>query len=428
MEIKVENLEKNNYKVTLSFNKEEWDNAVKESYEHNKGKFNIPGFRKGKAPQKVIEKNYGDGVFYDDAIDHLFEQGYKKALEDHKELDPIDNPSLEIKSFDEKGLVMEAKVVSMPEVKLGEYKGLKVEKEVKKVEDKDVEEDINGSLERRAKWVKKESTVAEMGDTAVIDFVGSVDGEKFEGGSSNNYKLVLGSKSFIDNFEEQVVGMNVGETKDVVVTFPEEYPAENLKGKKAVFEVTLNELDTKVLPELNDEFASEYTEFNTLEEYKNSVREKLQKKLDEEAERIVENKLVAKIADNAEVEIPNVLIERQLDLFMRDIENRLKYQGVTLEDYCKLTNNTVKAIRDERYNDAKQTTKIRLVMEEIIRKENLYVTKEELDEKLAILASKLNKTKEEYLKLINNQQISYLENELLVNKVLEFLKQNNQIV
>ena len=264
-------------------------------------------------------------------------------------------------------------------------------------------------------------------DFASIDFVGMVDGEVFDGGSATNYRLELGSKSFIDTFEDQIVGMKVGDSKDVNVTFPENYQAENLKGKPAVFKVTLQKIERKELPEINDAFASNVSEFETLDEYKKDIEKRLQIKKDKEAERKLENDLIEQIVKNSEVEVPNVLVERQLDMFIQDLETRLSYQGLKIDQYLEYLGTTVEKLREERKEQAKETCKTRLVLEELIKKENLFVTDEELDAKLEENAKLYKKSLEDYKKSLDNHTIAYFENDILMKKVIDFLKANNNI-
>ena len=273
-------LDKNKYQITISASKEEWENYVNHAYEENKNKFNIEGFRKGKAPRAIIEKNYGSTVFYDDAIDHLFSHEYSNALMNEKDIEPIDNPEIRIDKFDDNGIVIIAEVQCMPEVKLGAYKGLTISKAKGEVTDEQVEKELNQARERQARYVEVERE-AKDGDYAVIDFVGYVNGKEFEGGKAENYRLKLGSKTFIEGFEDQVIGMKKGETKDVNVKFPDEYHDEKLKGQKATFKIKINEIKERKMPELNDEFAQKVGNFKTVDELKADI----QKYLDQQKER-----------------------------------------------------------------------------------------------------------------------------------------------
>lgn len=427
MSYKITKKEKNNYEVEITISAEEWENAVEATYQADKNRFSVQGFRKGKAPRKVIEKNYGEMVFFDGAFERAFSEEYGKFLDENKDFEPIVQPDVKIDKFGKEGLVVTASVSGVPEVKLGAYTGLTVKKECKKATKKEVEDELKMVAERSARFVDASDDEAKMGDFATIDFVGMVDGEIFEGGSATNYRLELGSKSFIDTFEEQIVGMKVGDNKDVNVTFPANYGAENLQNKPAVFKVTLEKIERKQLPEINDAFASNVSEFETLEEYKQDIEKRMNIKKEQEAERKLENDLIEKIVDASEVEVPEILVERQLDMFIKDLEARLSYQGLKLDEYLGYLGTDVQKLREERREQAKQSCKTRLVLEEIIKKENLYVTDEELNAKLQEMADLYKKDLEEYKKTLDNNTVAYFENDILMKKLLDFLKANNTI-
>lgn len=427
MSYKITKKEKNNYEVEITISAEEWENAVEATYQADKNRFSVQGFRKGKAPRKVIEKNYGEMVFFDGAFERAFSEEYGKFLDENKDFEPIVQPDVKIDKFGKEGLVVTACVAGVPEVKLGAYTGLTVKKECKKATKKEVEDELKMVAERSARFVDASDDEAQMGDFATIDFVGMVDGEIFEGGSATNYRLELGSKSFIDTFEDQIVGMKVGDNKDVNVTFPANYGAENLQNKPAVFKVTLEKIERKQLPEINDAFASNVSEFETLEDYKKDIEKRMNIKKEQEAERKLENDLIEKIVDASEVEVPEILIERQLDMFIKDLEARLSYQGLKLDEYLGYLGTDVQKLREERKEQAKQSCKTRLVLEELIKKENLYVTDEELNAKLQEMADLYKKDLEEYKKTLDNNTIAYFENDILMKKLLDFLKANNTI-
>mgnify|MGYP002521338478 FL=1 len=427
MSYKITKKEKNNYEVEITISAEEWENAVEATYQADKNRFSVQGFRKGKAPRKVIEKNYGEMVFFDGAFERAFSEEYGKFLDENKDFEPIVQPDVKIDKFGKEGLVVTASVAGVPEVKLGAYTGLTVKKECKKATKKEVEDELKMVAERSARFVDASDDEAKMGDFATIDFVGMVDGEIFEGGSATNYRLELGSKSFIDTFEDQIVGMKVGDNKDVNVTFPANYGAENLQNKPAVFKVTLEKIERKQLPEINDAFASNVSEFETLEDYKKDIEKRMNIKKEQEAERKLENDLIEKIVDASEVEVPEILIERQLDMFIKDLEARLSYQGLKLDEYLGYLGTDVQKLREERKEQAKQSCKTRLVLEELIKKENLYVTDEELNAKLQEMADLYKKDLEEYKKTLDNNTIAYFENDILMKKLLDFLKANNTI-
>ena len=420
-------LDKNMYEITISVSKDEFEKYVEHSYEENKGKFNIEGFRKGKAPRAMIEKNYGSTVFYDDAIDHLFSHEYSDALAKETEIVPVANPEIRIDKFDDNGIVLVAKVQSVPDVKLGAYKGLEIKKATGEVKDEQVEKEINQARERQARYVEVERE-ARDGDYVVIDFTGFVDGKEFEGGKAENYRLKLGSHTFIEGFEDQVVGMKVNEEKDVKVTFPQEYFSEALKGKPAVFKVKLHKVEEKVLPDVDDEFASNVSEFETLADYKADIKKHLQENLDARLKREDENNIIEAVVKASEVEIPDVMVENQLDMFIQDFATRLSYQGFKLEDYLTQMNMSEKDLRDERREQAKETVKTRHVLEEIVKQEKLDGTDEELDKKLSEMADKYKKSLDEYKKSLGERNIAYFKNDILMNKLLKLLTESNKLI
>lgn len=427
MEYKSKKLEKNQIEVEFKFSHDEWEKATELAYEKNKGRFNIQGFRKGKAPRKVIEKLYGEGIFFDDALDEVFSHAYNDYLETEKDVLPIAHPDIKLQSFDENGLVLVATIQVVPEVTLGAYTGLEFKKNKAKIKESDVDAELERLRQKQVRFVEVLNRPAQLGDMAEIDFVGSVDGEKFEGGAANNYKLELGSHSFIDTFEDQIVGMNAGEDKVVKVKFPEGYPEEKLAGRDAEFAVTLHKIEEKELPELNDEFASSVSEFETLDDLKADIKAKLEKNLEIKVERELENAMVDKIVDSSEVEIPQILIDRQQDAFIRDFELRLQYQGMTMESYLKATNSTIEQMKETTLDQAKRQVKIRLVLEALIKKENLLVSETELMAKIKSMADLYKKDVETYKKQLGERQIAYMENEMLMDKLFAYLKDNNII-
>lgn len=420
--------EKTEVEVKISLTQEQWEQYVEKAYNQNKSKFNIQGFRKGAAPRKIIEKNYGASVFYDDAFDNAFADEYGNFLDQNKDLEIIDQPSLNVEKFDQEGVVIIAKAPLMPEVKLGEYKNLSIEAYKEELDESKIEKELKQAQERGARYVDaKDGDMVKDGDFATIDFTGSVDGVEFEGGKAENYRLEIGSKTFIDNFEEQIIGMKVGEERDINVTFPEEYPAEELKGKPAVFKIVLHKIENKEIPELNDEFISNTTEFETLDEYKDDIKKHLQESLNVKIKRENENRLTEKIVENSTVEIPNVLIERQLDMFVRDFEMRLSYQGLKLDDYFKYAGTTLQDLRENYRIQAQKSVKTRLVLEQLIKQENLDVTEEEINNRLEESAKKYNKTLDEYKQNLSSENLAYIKSDLLMDKVIDFLTKNNTL-
>lgn len=420
--------ENNEVEVKITLSHEEWEGYVEKAYQENKGKFNIQGFRKGTAPRKIIEKNYGESVFYDEALDIAFVDEYSKFLNENTNLDIIDQPSITVDKFDKEQVIITAKAPLMPEVTLGEYKGLTIEKYTEELDEAKVEKELNQARERGARFVEAgEGVEAKLGDFATIDFTGFVDGKEFEGGKAEDYRLELGSHSFIDTFEDQIVGMKVGENRDINVTFPEDYPSEDLQGKPATFKIVLKKIENKELPELNDEFVSNISEFETVEDYKADLRKHMQETIDSHIKRENENRLIAKVVDNASVEIPATLVERQLDMFVRDFEMRLSYQGLKLDDYYKFANTNQDALRDSYRKQAENAVKTRLTLEKLMDVEGIIVTDEELETKLATDAEKFKQPVEEYKKSINERHLAYIKNDMLMDKVFDFLTKNNTI-
>ncbi|MBQ9786369.1 MAG: trigger factor [Clostridia bacterium] len=420
--------ENNQAEIKITLNAEEWNAYVEKAYQANKGKFNIQGFRKGNAPRKIIEKNYGEAVFYDDALDMAIGDEYSACLTANADLEVIDQPQVKIDSFDEKGVVVTAIVPLLPEVKLGSYKGLTVEKYTEEVNEAKVEKELNQARERAARFVEAgEGSEAKLGDFTTIDFTGSVNGVEFEGGKAEGYRLELGSKSFIDNFEEQIVGMKVGDERDIKVTFPEDYPSEDLKGKEAIFKIVLHKIENKELPKLDDEFASNTSEFETLEEYKADIRKHLQESVDQRVQRENENRIMEKVVENSTVDIPEVLIERQLDMFVRDFETRLSYQGLKLQDYLGYMKQTEQDLRNSYKDQAVKAVKTRLVLEAVVKAEGLDVTEEELNARLTETAGKYNKSLEEFKQNMNDNNLAYIKNDILMDKLVAFLTKNNTL-
>lgn len=418
--------EKNNKQgiLKISISATEWEKALQNAYEENKGRFNIQGFRKGKAPRRVIEQNYGDTVFFDDAFDSVISTEYAKFLEENKDITPAGHPHVSMDSFTaDKGVEATLTFDIMPEFSLPDLKTIKVKKEEAVVTDEEVEREIENERKARARYVE-EDKAAENGDYATIDFVGYVNGEKFEGGEAQDYRLELGSHTFIEGFEEQVIGMKNGEEKDINVKFPENYMAENLKGKPAVFKVILKKVEKKVLPEIDDKYVSDTTEFETLEEYKKSIKENLKKIAEERAERDYEVKLLDEIADKANIDVPDTMVEHELHHMVEDFEHRLSHQGMTMDLYLGYIGKTLEQFKEERKVDAEKNIKTRLVLQRLISQFNLTVTSEELDKTIEEYASKYNMTAEDFKKSMSPDDYGYFENTAIMTKVLTFIKSN----
>lgn len=418
------NFEKKNQQgfLKISITKEDWENAVERSYEKNKGRFNIQGFRKGKAPRRVIEQTYGDTIFFDDAFEDVVSAEYAKFLDENKAIVPAGHPHVEDNTFTaDKGLEVTLKFDLMPEFTLPELSGLKAKRAEVKVSDEQIDAEIEHERNAHARYVE-EDKAAEIGDFATIDFTGYVDDVKFEGGEAKDYRLELGSHTFIEGFEDQVVGMKKGEEKDVKVVFPENYHAENLKGKPAVFKVVLNKVEKKVLPEINDKYISDTTEFETVDEYKKSIKTNIEKVESERIERDYEVALLDEIAEKANIELSEGMIEHEVEHMIADFEHRLSHQGMTLQAYLEYVGKTLDEFKQERKDDAAKNIKTRLVLQRIISDYGLTVTESELDESIAEYAGKYQMSVEDFKKAMSPDDFAYFENNAIMTKVMNLIK------
>ena len=419
-------LKKENSVVTLklTIDAQSFDKACKDAYNKNKTKFNVQGFRKGKAPMSIVEKFYGEGVFFEDAVNTLFPDAFEAAVKEH-DLDTVARPEIDVEEIGKgKNLVIIADVAVKPEITLGEYKNLTVEKPDSEVSDEEVEKEIEAMREQNARFVTVEDREVKEKDMLLIDFNGKVDGVEFEGGQAENYSIIVGSNTFIPGFEEQLVGMKLNEEKDLSVKFPEEYHAENLAGKDAVFTVKVNEIKEKELPELDDEFAKDVSEFDTLEDLKADVKAKLQKTKDEYADRELENKLVKMAAENATVEIPEAMIDSQVENMVYDFEYQLKYQGLDLENYLKFTNMSIEGLKEQMRPDAKSRVLNSLVIEAISKSENIEATEEDLEQELAKMAESYKMEEDKLKSTLRPSDMDYIKDTVVARKTVEFIKGN----
>ena len=419
-------LKKENSVVTLklTIDAQSFDKACKDAYNKNKTKFNVQGFRKGKAPMSIVEKFYGEGVFFEDAVNTLFPDAFEAAVKEH-DLDTVARPEIDVEEIGKgKNLVIIADVAVKPEITLGEYKNLTVEKPDSEVSDEEVEKEIEAMREQNARFVTVEDREVKEKDMLLIDFNGKVDGVEFEGGQAENYSIIVGSNTFIPGFEEQLVGMKLNEEKDLSVKFPEEYHAENLAGKDAVFTVKVNEIKEKELPELDDEFAKDVSEFDTLEDLKADVKAKLQKTKDEYADREIENKLVKMAAENATVEIPEAMIDSQVENMVYDFEYQLKYQGLDLENYLKFTNMSIEGLKEQMRPDAKSRVLNSLVIEAISKSENIESTEEDLEQELAKMAESYKMEVDKLKSTLRPSDMDYIKDTVVARKTVEFIKGN----
>ncbi|MBO4594793.1 MAG: trigger factor [Clostridia bacterium] len=422
MKYTFEKAEKSTVKVTIDLDKNEWAEAINAAYERTKGRYSLPGFRKGKVPKHLLESTYGKGVFYEEAINYAFPKYYSEVLEKEPSIFAVANPDIDIKSIGDEGLSLLAVVPVKPEVKLGEYKGIKIKKVEYNVKDADVDAEIKRLQERNSRLIEVKDRAVKDGDTTIIDYSGSVDGVKFEGGTAEKQTLVIGSKAFIPGFEEQLIGMNIGEEKDINVKFPDDYHAENLKGKDAVFHIKLHEIKVKELPEINDEFIKDAVGAESVDAYKKEVKERLEKQNAERAERETENDIVNKITEKTDVVIPDAMIENQIDRMVQEMEYRLSYQGLRMEDYLKYTKQTMEDYRKSFKEQAENIVKQQLTIEAIIEAEKIEATEEDVDKKLAEMAEKQGKKVPELKKDQNPRQLDYIKNEIIIQKLFDTLK------
>ena len=418
-------------KVNLGFTvtAPEWDEYLNKVYNRNKNKFSVPGFRKGHASRKMIEKLYGAGVFFDDAFDLCFKEAYSKVLDENPAFYPVDEPQVDIEKLDDNELKFGAVVTVKPEVKLGDYTGIKLAKVEYTVTAAELDAEMEKVRERGSRMLNVEGRAVENGDTVTLDYCGKINEVAFNGGTANNQQLTIGSNTFIPGFEEQMVGMNVGETRDLKVKFPEDYQAEELKGKEAVFTVTLHGIKRKELPELSDELVKDITggKFETVDAYREDANKRLESEYVRRADTENENALIARITENAEIKIPACMVDTQLNYMVKDFEMRLGYMygGMKLEDYFKYTDSSLEQYREDNRLKAEQTVKTRLVLEAIVAKENMEVTDDELNAEINKRAEAAKKSETEYRKQLDPRQTAYIKNDLLMDKLLNFLKNNN---
>ena len=421
MSLQVEKLEKNMAKLTIEVDAEEFSRAVENAYQKNKGKISVPGFRKGKVPRKMIEQMYGKGVFYEDAANEIIPDAYEKAVEECEET-IVSSPKIDVTQIEEgKPFIFTAEVALKPEVTLGAYKGIEVEKVDTTVTDEEIEEDLQQQRENNARTVSVEGRPVQNGDIAVIDYEGFVDGVAFEGGKGENHNLTIGSHSFIDTFEEQLIGKNAGESCEVHVTFPEEYHAKELAGKPAVFRVTVKEIKEKQLPELNDEFAGEVSEFETLAEYKDDIRKKLTEKKEEDAKAKKEDDVIQAIIDGAQMDIPEAMVETQQRQLVDDFAQRLQMQGLSMDQYFQFTGMTYDKMMEQVKPQAESRIQSRLVLEAVAAAENIAASEEEYDAEIERMAKMYQLEADKVKEMMGEQGRKQIMEDLAVRKAVEFV-------
>lgn len=427
MAVKTEQVEKNLVKLTFEISREELLAGIDKAYRKNMKKISVPGFRKGKVPKAVIEKYYGEEVFYDDAINFVLPDIYDAAVKE-ADIVPVARPEIELGEITKgEPIAVTALVTTKPEVKLGKYKGIKLDKIEYTVSDEDVDKDIDAVRKKNARLITVEDRAVENGDIAVIDFEGFADGVAFPGGKGENYELEIGSGSFIPGFEEQLVGAKAEDEVDVNVTFPTEYHAEDLAGKDATFKVKVHEIKTREYPELDDDFASEVSEFETLDEYKKSVREKLEKAAEEKAKTETENAIVDKAVEASSVDIPAAMIEAQIDRMVNDFAQRLSYQGMNLDMYMKYTGSTMESFREGFKEQAEKQVRISLIVEAVAKAEAIEATEAEVEEKIAEMGKMYNMEAEKIKELLGESELEGISKEIAFTKAIDFLVENASI-
>ncbi len=424
----MEKIENNVASLEIKVSPEDFGKAMQRAYKKNVKRFNIPGFRKGKAPMKVIELHYGEGVFYEDAFDFVFPDAYRAAIEKN-ELEPVAQPDIDIETINKKdGLVIKAEVAVKPEVTLGEYKGIEVEKREVNVTDEDVEKELERMQNQNARLITVEDRPVKKGDITIIDFKGYVDGEAFEGGEAQNYSLEIGSNQFIPGFEKQLVGAEKEKEVKVEATFPEDYHAKELAGKNTIFEVKVNEIKEKEIPALDDEFAKDVSEFDTLEELKEDIKKNMEEQKEHEIKHEIEDAIIEKVVENAQMTIPDAMVEEEVKRTLNQFDYQLRSQGITLEDYFKYTNIEEKQFKDSLKGDAKKKVEADLTLEKIIEEEKIEATDEEVQQELEDMAKQYGQEVEKLKETLGDSQMEYIKNIIKRRKCIAFLVENSKTV
>ena len=428
MSVQVEKLEKNMAKLTIEVSAEQFKDAMQKAFNKNKNRFNIPGFRRGKAPMSMIEKMYGEGVFYEDAADEAINATCMDAMNESG-LDIVSRPEVTVEQIGkDQPFIYSALVAVKPEVTLGEYKGIEVEKADGEVTDADVEAELKRVQDQNARLVTVEDRPVADGDQTVIDFEGYVDGKTFDGGTAEDFQLTIGSHAFIDTFEEQLIGKNIGEECEVNVTFPTEYHAKELAGKPATFKVTVKEIKVKELPELDDEFASEVSEFETLDEYKTDIRAKLSERKQKAAASENENRVVDKVVENASMEIPDRMLDGQIDNMVQEMARNMESQGLSMDLYLKYTGMTMDQIREQMRPQAEKRIKTRLTLEAVVKAENIQTSDERLDEEIQKLADNYKMEADKLKEYMTDRDKDQMKEDIAVQEAVDFLVAEAKLV
>ncbi|NLJ41814.1 MAG: trigger factor [Clostridiales bacterium] len=420
MIVNVEELGDNKVKLEIQIDSERFDLAMQNAYLKNRGRISIDGFRKGKAPRQVIERFYGEGIFYEDAINEACPAAYDEAIIE-KGLEPVSQPEIDIVEIGgDQGLIFTAEVTVKPEVELGQYKGIEIKRVEYNVTELDIDKDIERARENNARWITVSDRPVKEGDRLTLDYTGSIDGEKFEGGTAENQTLEIGSGSFIPGFEEQIVGMNIGDERDIQVTFPEEYHSENLKGKEATFTVKVHEIKEKELPELDDEFIKDISEFDTIDEYKTDIRQKMEEDSKKREKREMENQLLSKVAENAKINIPEVMVEAEIDSSVMEMDMNMRYQGMDLETYLQATNSSMEDFRAQFRDRAYNRIKLQLTLEKIAEEVGIEVTDQDLEDEYSRISKDFNIDIEQVKKEGMGHEESRKKN-LKIQKAVDYL-------
>lgn len=426
MSLQVEKLEKNMAKLTIEVSAEEFDKAIDKAYQKNKGKINIPGFRKGKAPRQMIEKMYGVGVFYEDAANIIIPEAYSKEVSECTDIEIVSQPEIDVVQIEKgKPFIFTAEVALKPEVELGKYTGIEVEVAAPEVKDEDVEAELKKVQEEQARTIPVEDRAVADGDMTTIDFEGFIDGAPFEGGKGTDYPLTIGSHSFIDTFEEQLIGKSIGEQVEVNVTFPEEYHAEELKGKPAMFKVTVKEIKVKELPELDDDFAQDVSDFDTLAEYKEDIRKKLVEKAEAAAKSEKEEKVIDAIIADSKMDIPEAMIAAQQEQMIRDFAGRLSGQGLSFEQYMQFTGMTMDMMKEQMKPQALKRIQVRLVLEAIAAKEAFEITEDDINKELETMAEMYKMDIDKLREMVSDTEKEAMKKDIAVSKAAEFVVEKN---
>lgn len=421
MSFQVEDLGKNMVKLTIEATAEDFEKAIEKAYHKNKGKINVQGFRKGKAPRAIIEKMYGAGIFYEDAANEIIPDAYDAAVKESG-LDIVSRPSIDVTQVEKgKSFIFTAEVAVKPTVTLGQYKGVEVEKANTEVSEEELNAELDKAREQNSRTVTVEDRAVQSGDIATIDYEGFMDGTPFEGGKGENHELTIGSHSFIDTFEEQLIGKNIGEECEVNVTFPQEYHAPNLAGKPATFKVAVKGIKVKELPELDDDFAQDVSEYETLEEYKESVKKDIAEKKEKEARSAKEDAVIEKIVENAQMDIPQPMVETQKRQMVDEFAQRLRMQGLTLEQYMQFTGMTPEKFLETVEPQALKRIQSRLVLEEIVKAENITVSDEEMENEMKRMAENYSMELDKVKEMLGEEEKKLLMTDLQVQKAIDFV-------